>query len=186
MRWAAHPRIVVGELLAGDDAAAAGAIDLVGQWVALLDEAEALLASAVANPDDLAAPSRQRAASRALDTLYASEHAMTPSARRAAREYVWRRDHADEEPPPNEVVLRRWEQCLCRRCHAARVLGRPVGDGPSVRAAPAAPSTTTATHAPQTPQAPQVTPGRRIHAVQAALFPVALRQRRHHMHHIGA
>jgi hypothetical protein len=64
------------------------ALDLVGRWVALLDEAEALLAAALADSEHPAASHLYRAASQALDTLYASEHAMTSDARRGVREYV--------------------------------------------------------------------------------------------------
>jgi hypothetical protein len=180
---AGTPLDVEGEAASEVRSEATESVDLVARWVALLDEAEGLLAAAVADPDDQATSWLQQTASRAFDALYASEHTMTPDARRAAREYVWRRDHVEEEPLPSELVLRQWEQCLCRRCHAARVLGRPVGDGPPARAAPSAPSVATATHV---PRIPQVTPGRRTHAVQKALFPAASRQRCQRRHRIDS
>jgi hypothetical protein len=171
--------LTAGVPVAGEAAAEAGTdaaettetTDLVGRWVALFDEAEALLAAAVADPDDSTASRLHRAASWALDTLSTSEHAMTPDARRQAREYVWRRDHAEAELLPNEVVLRRWEQCLCRRCHAARVLGHPIGAVPLAPSASAAVERAAATLLPPTPPSPLGTPGRRTRAVQAALFP---------------
>jgi hypothetical protein len=89
------------------------------RWVELLDRAEALMRDS--DPND---PCAQRAAARAITSLFLYEHQLTHRARRRAREFVWLRDRP-AVPLPGADVRQEWERCRCRTCLVEHVLGRP-------------------------------------------------------------
>lgn len=101
----------------------------IHRWAALLDRAEELM-----RDYDLDDPCAQRTAGRAIDSLFRYEHQLTPETRRAAREFVWRRDRADQ-PLPDATARREWERCRCRACLVERVLHRPSVVPPTAIAA---------------------------------------------------
>lgn len=80
----------------------------VNRWIALLDQAEHL--RAIADPHS---PMGLRQASRAIDSLFAYEHQLIPTSRRAAREKLWRRGHVGQDFP---ATYPDWHLCRCRQC----------------------------------------------------------------------
>lgn len=78
----------------------------IARWLALFDQAARLQAGGYDRPDT------SRAVARAIDSLFAYEHQITPDARRIARETLWRRERSSSLPPDRSW----WAECRCRAC----------------------------------------------------------------------
>jgi hypothetical protein len=84
----------------------------VWRWIALYDRSMTLYQQGYTRPDE------SRAVSRAIASLFAYEHQITPGARQAARESLWRRDRADPLPSNRSW----WAECHCQACALERRL----------------------------------------------------------------
>ena len=88
------------------------------RWVALFDAAERLRQDAASYQ-----PPLTNQVARAIASLFAYEHLLTPATRVLARERLWHRDTPDQPFPASSGD---WSRCRCRVCHVARVRQRPV------------------------------------------------------------
>jgi hypothetical protein len=85
------------------------------RWIALVDQAERLRR----HPDAYQRKPTSPQVGKAIDSVFAYEHQLTPATRKLARERLWLRDR-----PAEPLPLRRddWVLCRCRDCQRARRL----------------------------------------------------------------
>ena len=90
------------------------------RWIALLDQAEQLRG----HPDAYQRKPTSPQVGKAIDSVFAYEHQLTPPTRKLARERLWLRDRPGEPLPAKRES---WVFCRCRECRRARQLATLKG-----------------------------------------------------------